>query len=164
MIFTLLNLASILSRDGTYIVQGTKDIRPYLVEDEWSDVAQVYNDKWNFPNCVGAIDGKQAAIQCPPRGGSISFNYKKFHSIVLLTVVNANYEFTMIDIGDYGRLSGGREANYRSSRARRIVENAFGIATSRFRVFKQPICANVDTARSVVKVVVGLHNSFNKRT
>ena len=31
--------------------------------------------------------------------------YKKFHSNVLLAVVNARYEFSMVDIGDYGRLS-----------------------------------------------------------
>ena len=33
------------------------------------------------------------------------FKYKKFHSIVLLAVVNARYEFSVVDIGDYGRLS-----------------------------------------------------------
>ena len=55
-----------------------------------------------------------------------------------------------------------RVANYRISRARRIVENAFGIATSRFRVFKRPICKNVVTATSVVKAVVCLHNFLIK--
>lgn len=74
-------------------------------KDEWKQVAQEIEGKWNFPNCVGAIDGKHVTIQCPPRARSMYFNYKKFYSIALLALVNANYEFIMIDVGDYGCLS-----------------------------------------------------------
>ena len=72
---------------------------------EWRNIARECEKYWNFPNCVGTIDGKHVSIQCPARGGSMYFNYKKFHSIVLLAVLNAQYEFSMFDIGDYGRLS-----------------------------------------------------------
>lgn len=55
---------------------------------EWVRIAHEFETRWNIPNCVGAIDGKHVIIQCPPRGGSMFFNYKKFHSTVLMAVVN----------------------------------------------------------------------------
>ena len=75
--------------------------------DEWIELSKGSENRWNFPNCVGAIDGKHVIIQCPPRGGSMHYNYKKFHGIVLMATVNANYECVMVDSGDYGRLSDG---------------------------------------------------------
>ena len=48
--------------------------------------------------------------------------------------------------------------NYRSSRARRVIENVFGIAVSRFRVLHRPILAKPTTVISITKAVVALHN------
>lgn len=50
------------------------------------------------------------------------------------------------------------EFNYRLSRVRRLIENAFGIMSSRFRIFRRPIIANVSTVESIVKAAVCLHN------
>ena len=161
--------------------------------EEWKAVARDYGYRWNFHHAVGAIDGKHVAIRCPPKQGSNYFNYKGFHSIVLLAVVDANYKFLYVDIGANGccsdagifktcsffdaldgkyaglpapeslpnddqdvpyflvadeafalrtwmmkpfpsRLLERREriCNYRLSRARRVVENAFGILVSRY--------------------------------
>ena len=46
-------------------------------------------------------------MQAPDRAGSSFFNYKNSHSIVLLVVYNATYQFTMVDIGESSRNSDG---------------------------------------------------------
>lgn len=180
--------------------------------------------RWNFPNCLGAIDGKHIAIKKPPNSGSFYYNYKKFFSIVLLAVVDANYEFIMVDVGTNGRVSDGgvlsntkfgeafcegalnlpkpctlpstntklpfvfvgddafqlspnlmkpysqtglteeqRIFNYRLSRARRIVENAFGILVSRFRVLQGAIGLSPEKVETIVLTCCYLHNFLRKK-
>ena len=42
-------------------------------EEEWLIIAAEFNDKWNFPHCLGAVDGKHVLIQAPARSGSNFF-------------------------------------------------------------------------------------------
>ena len=161
---------------------------------EWQEVANKFASRWNFPHCCGALDGKHVALRKPPRGGSHYYNYKGFHSLVLMGLVDADYKFLWANVGTPGsnsdaaifKLSTLRESlendtlalpppdplfgddrdtpyfivgddafplrqwlmkpysirnldhdqrifNYRLSRARRVVENAFGILACRFR-------------------------------
>ena len=72
-------------------------------EHDWLKVAQEFEDRWNFPNALGAIYGKHVVMQAPARSGSSFFNYKKTHSIVLMAICNTRYQFTIVDIGDSGR-------------------------------------------------------------
>lgn len=48
--------------------------------------------------------------------------------------------------------------NYRLSRARRIVENAFGILASRFQIFVKPITLEPNKVDKVIFAAVSLHN------
>ena len=194
---------------------------PVPSEVEWESIAEDFFARWNFPNCIGAIDGKHVMIQCPVNSGSLFYNYKSYFSIILLAVASADYRFVMVDIGAYGSSNDsgvlnntalfkclkkkklgiptskqlpndtketrvphvllGDEAfplrcdmmrpfarntltnerrifNYRLSRARKVVEMAFGILANRWRIFHRRIYLHPDNVTTVVKATVLLHN------
>ncbi|XP_077518839.1 uncharacterized protein LOC144128915 [Amblyomma americanum] len=70
---------------------------------QWENIQQAYSIKWNFPHCIGSIDGKHLAIRCPDHSGADFRNYKRVFSIVFLGVVDANYRFVPVDVGAEGR-------------------------------------------------------------
>ncbi|GAB1869452.1 Protein ANTAGONIST OF LIKE HETEROCHROMATIN PROTEIN 1-like [Camponotus japonicus] len=80
-------------------------------EEDWKKYADGYWKRWNFPNCVGSVDGKHIRLQCPPNSGTLFYNYKKYYSIVLMTVADHLYRFTLVDIGAYGGDSDGEIFN-----------------------------------------------------
>ena len=185
--------------------------------EQWKRIASDYESEWNYPHCIGAIDGKHVCIECPSNAGSAFYNYKNYHSMVLLAVCDAHYTFTMVDICRYERdndasifgesyirqvfeqeliqlpqpeavngiqlpytfvgdeifplkqwlmkpypgshmILGKRIYNYQQSRARRTIENAFGILAARWRIFRRPIRASPETAERIIKATVCLHN------
>lgn len=165
------------------------------------------------------IYGKHIRIKCPSQSGSMYFNYKQYFSINLQAVAGADYKFTMIDVGAFGRESDGgifrgssfyqklemgalnipqdaklpntdvsqpyvflgdeaypllehlmrpfprqqldekkRIFNYRLSRARRMVECAFGILTAKWRILHKSIETDVNGAILITKATCILHN------
>ncbi|KAJ8375576.1 hypothetical protein SKAU_G00061560 [Synaphobranchus kaupii] len=196
-----------------------EEYMPVPGKEEWKEIAEDFQTLWDFPNCVGAIDGKHVAIQAPSNSGSLYHNYKGTFSIVLLAVVDARYRFRVVDIGAYGKssdggtlvsssfgqallhqamdlpadkpLPGAEEAtpyvfvgdeafplrrcmmrpfpgqrlspeqrifNYRLSRARRMVECAFGILASQWRLYRRVLGVSPEVAEVVVKATCILHN------
>ena len=102
-------------RTISYIVEEvTKAIAEYIGKEyvkvpsnsnEWLRIAEAFQTRWNFPNCLGAIDGKHIQIRPPPGTGSEYFNYKKTFSIILLAIAGPDYECINADIGCNGRMN-----------------------------------------------------------
>lgn len=194
-------------------------VMPAPTEETFSAIAKRYNTKWNFPNCVGSVDGKHVRIKKPlDLRSTITSN---FVSIVLIAIVDADYQFIAIDVGAFGRegdssvfkksnfgqaiergsfnipppatipgtniqlphvllgdqafplstylmkpfsqavaAADERKANYnyRLSRARRTVENAFGIMSQYWRIFFTPIAVLPKTVDHVIIASCLLHN------
>ena len=177
-----------------------------------------------MPHALGALDGKHVAIKKPKDSGSLFWNYKKFFSIVLLALVDADYKFLWTDVGGQGHQSDAqlyndselkeclldgtldippdsplpnddedlpyfflgddafalrttmmkpytargltdsqRIFNYRISRGRRVVENAFGILAQRWRFLLTVSQQEPDIVRKKVNAAICLHNLMRMR-
>ena len=55
-----------------------------------------------MPHCLGVIDGKQIAMKNPAHSGLLWHNCKGYFSMILLAICDVHYNFTTIDIGEYG--------------------------------------------------------------
>lgn len=194
---------------------------PEPTQDIWEENIKGFYEKWQFPNCIGSIDGKHVQIKRPNKSGSMYFNYLNTYSIVLLAIVDHDCKFTCVDAGGYGKNSDGgifeassmgqridngtlnvpdgrallgqhertpcvlvgdeafplrpylmrpfpyrfsknddikEHYNKRLCRARRTVENAFGILVQKWRIFLRPLEIKVRSAKLIVKTACVLHN------
>ncbi|XP_022165416.1 uncharacterized protein LOC111030301, partial [Myzus persicae] len=107
--------------------------------------AAEFSYKWNFPNCISAIDGKHIRIRCPSKSGSLYRNYKDFFSIVLLAMVDANYKFVAVDIGSFGK-EGDSGIFLKSNMGKQILNRSFGFPEE---------CALPGSNKVVPHVIVG---------
>lgn len=77
---------------------------PNTVE-EWKAIADNFSERWNFPNGIGAIDGKRVLIQQPGNSGSHYYDYKGHNSVILLAIFGPDYQCIWANVGANGRAS-----------------------------------------------------------
>ena len=194
---------------------------------DWEAIAQVFERRWQFPHCIGAIDGKHCPIRKPKKSGSEFWSYKGGFSINILAIADADCNFIWVELGGKGGhgdttifyscelysslqrnlsdlpvprplsdhpldtsnvpyyLLGDdafalepylmkpfkgvqlcnkrRRYNYRLSRARRVVENAFGILVHRWRFLMRTCEQTPDHVRTMLRTAIVLHNVIRRR-
>ena len=94
---------------------------PKPTKEFLKEVATDFYNKWKFPNCCGSIDGKHCRIKNPQDGGSSFFNYKKYFSIVIQAVADANRRFLVIEVGGRGNQSDG--GTFQASELYQLLES-----------------------------------------
>ena len=99
---------------------ATEEIEAPTNTTQWNRIAQQFSARWQFHHCLCALDVKHIAIQCPAGGGSEWYNYKGFHSIILMTLVDGDYKFTWVDIGSNG--SAGDAQVFNDSELKECIE------------------------------------------
>ena len=104
--------------------------KPPSTPDDWVIIAKKFEERWQFPNCLGAIDGKHIVMQPPPNAGSHYYNYKHTHSMILLAIAGPDYECLYADIGTNGRISDGGVWN-KSSLSRGIETGEISLPKSK---------------------------------
>ncbi|KAM4033498.1 uncharacterized protein ACNLHF_020406 [Anomaloglossus baeobatrachus] len=107
-----------------------EDFIPQPTRERWLAIAEQYYNICQFPNCLGSVDGKHIRIVKPAASGSEYYNYKKYFSIVLMAITDAEYKFISVDIGAYGR-SNDSQVFKMSPMGRRIYGNTFDFPPAR---------------------------------
>ena len=78
------------------------EVLPVPTPEHWKKIEEGFRIRLHFPNCIGALNGKHIRIKAPANTASLFHNYKGHFSTVLLALVDANYQFIYVDIGEYG--------------------------------------------------------------
>ena len=98
---------SLMIPEAIYAVLKEDHLKCPSSPKEWLEIAHLFEDRWQLPNCIGAADGKHIRMLHPRHSGSEFYNYKGYYSIVLMAIVDADYKFIFADVGCQGRISDG---------------------------------------------------------
>ncbi|KHJ88692.1 hypothetical protein OESDEN_11513 [Oesophagostomum dentatum] len=93
---------------------------PPVTREMMEDCAVKAQDRYDYPRAAGFMDGKHVGLRKPKNSGSAYWNYKSFHSIILLAVCDCDYRFITFDVGSPGRA--GDAGVFRNSFIRTFFE------------------------------------------
>ncbi|XP_066977862.1 uncharacterized protein [Macrobrachium rosenbergii] len=82
-----------------YNIMKTEYLKLPSTPEEWNEIALHYFQQWNFPNCIGALDGKRVLNAKPPHSGAGFHDYKGHFSMIMMALVDASYKFLYVNIG-----------------------------------------------------------------
>jgi hypothetical protein len=186
-------------------------------DEQFAEIAEGFQHRWGFPQCVGAIDGSHIPIIAPQEHRNEYYNRKGWYSMQLQAVCDHRYRFWDIEVGWPGRAHDARvfsnsglfhaaqdgtlfppttkrigqtdvplnligdpayplldwlmkpypgaaldddrtHYNYRQSRARMCIENAFGRLKGRWRCLRKDIENHTSLVPSMILACCILHN------
>ncbi|XP_050518072.1 uncharacterized protein LOC126892550 [Diabrotica virgifera virgifera] len=146
----------------TAICKRLKNVlMPAPTEDTWKENSIEFWERWNFPNCVGAIDGKHVRIVCPSKSASQFFNYKNYFSIILLVIVDAEYKFTAVDVGSYGK-EGDSSKFTKSALGKSLYENTINFPQDAALPGSQKVLAFVIVEDEAFRLHKNLMKPYNR--
>jgi len=238
---SMLRLSSIFGIEISTYAKILKDVYEAITEalmrsyvkaptvDDFKGIADEFSQKWDLPNCLGAISCKH--IKLAPLFAGPRYSKGENHSISVVALCGANYCFTIAEVSYLGSTADsasvfkqstlgkaildktlatpppstlpnsdqtcnyfvvgdekysldenllapfGEESlnvedeklrlerrilNFRLSRARCVVDNAFGVLATRWRRLHRQLSVDPDTAVLLVKACICLHNYVMK--
>ncbi|XP_046684357.1 uncharacterized protein LOC124370111 [Homalodisca vitripennis] len=159
-------------------------------ESDWMNIAVDFKKYWQVENCVGAIDGKHSDSSTSEKvsdGGVLmetdfgellenkelhlpsptSFDDRRDVCLPFTFLGDEAFplkENLMKPYPNKGITHDEKIFNYRMCRARRVVENAFGILATRFRVLLSTMNVSVERAEIIVLACCTLHNFLRQKS
>ncbi|KAH9376272.1 hypothetical protein HPB48_004851 [Haemaphysalis longicornis] len=131
--------------NGEYVCTANFcDVVVELLQDKWvkmptadrlADHITAFSAVCDFPQAVGALDGLPFSVSPPKEFAVDYYNYKGWHSMVLLALVDHRYRFLYTNVGSRGRC---HDASFTKARSWRSVWAA--------RLSKFPVATINETA------------------
>uniref|UniRef100_A0A224Z230 Protein containing DDE Tnp 4 domain n=1 Tax=Rhipicephalus zambeziensis TaxID=60191 RepID=A0A224Z230_9ACAR len=166
------DVGALIQKTCNVIYKELKDdfMRAPKSEEDWKEVARVFKDKCDIPNCIGALGGRHVVIKAPAKCRAAYTNSKNSFSLILFTVVDANGKFIYTDVGAAGA-QGGNDVWQMTALQKAICSNKAQLpeaikVKSSPDVLLPPVFVADDTLpleRHVMKPFVGSNLTTEKR-
>ncbi len=96
------NMINLIARDmckAVIAIYEDEVVSCHNIDSYWHRIANRFSERWQFHHALWPLDGKHIAIKCPKKARSLYYNYKGFHSIILLVLVDGSSSSTLFILG-----------------------------------------------------------------
>ncbi|KAK9745448.1 hypothetical protein QE152_g6951 [Popillia japonica] len=115
-----------------------KEVMPVPDVVKWNEIATEFWERWQFPNCIGAMDGKHVTIQAPKLSGSpalrvplcsMAISYELKWQMLHYTFSRDARRYAAV-AQDSGRREASRRHDFRRMVGVCVVKHCYGTKTS----------------------------------